>query len=37
MMETDLEGMTALDQVDTDSLEGTSSEETQKEEFRKAI
>ena len=37
MMESDLEGMTALDQVDTESLEGTSSEETQKEELRNAI
>ena len=37
MMESDLEGMTALDQVDTESLDGTSSEETQKEELRNAI
>ena len=37
MMESDLEGMTALDQVDTESLEGTSSEETQKDELRNAI
>ena len=37
MMESDLEGMTALDQVDTESLDGTSSEETQKEEIRNAI
>ena len=37
MMESDLEGMTALDQEDTESLEGTSSEETQKEELRNAI
>ena len=29
--------MTALDQVDTESLEGTYSQETQKEEFRNAI
>ena len=37
MMESDLEGMTALDQVDTESLDGTSSEESQKEELRNAI
>jgi len=37
MMESDLEGMAALDQVDTESLEGSSSEETQKEELRNAI
>ena len=37
MMESDLEGMTALDQVDSESLEGSSSEETQKEELRNAI
>jgi hypothetical protein len=29
--------MAALDQVDTESLEGSSSEETQKEELRNAI
>ena len=37
IMESDLEGMTALDQVDTESLDRTSSEETQKEELRNAI
>ena len=37
IMESDLEGMTALDQVDTASLEETSSEETQQEELRNAI